>query len=261
MGKGIQSIFWKIGGINLITLTLALSLPGVGFSQQTASPEVRELRAMLDYTKKQLTESEDRRKELIKSLAESVRISEEQTFAAKEIEEKMEAFGVDLFQSSKDSLQQRLFKAVRDLHIARQESERQRKAIHELSEAFLKYIAATDAKENVKGEAREAIDKAGKSLSDLVDADSVVSKKLEKSQVVSVNKELGLVLLDAGRKTGVRVGTPITVNRNETPIFTALVVDVRESVCGALLQDRVGKSAGFVKVGDKIQPLVTETNF
>ena len=247
----------------LSTTLLGVVVAGVWFSGSVhgqQNPELAEMRAALNFTQQKLARSEAQRKELMKSLAESVRVSEEQTFAAREIQEKMEAFGVDLLSSNKDSLEQRLLKAVRDLDILRQENERQRKALHELSEAFLKYIAATPgAKENVKGEAQEAIAKAGKSLNELVDSDQSYVKRLEKSQVVSVDSSIGLVVIDAGRKSGVIVGTPIVITRDEQPVYTALIVDVRESISGALLQEKVGNSSA-VKAGDRIRPRATETD-
>lgn len=223
------------------------------------SPELEEVRALLNFTQLKLADAESQRKELMKSLAESVRVSEEQTFAARDVQEKMEAFGVDLFNSSKDSLEQRLLKAVRDLDILRQENERQRKAVHALSEAFLKYLAATpDAKENLRGEAEESIARAGKSLNELVDNDTLV-KRLEKSNVVSFDSKIGLVVIDAGRRSGVLVGTPIIIEHEEEPIYTAIIVDVRDNISGALLQESVGDSS-TVKQGDRVRPLATEKN-
>jgi len=223
------------------------------------NPELEEMRALLSFTQQKLADAEGQRKELMKSLAESVRVSEEQTFAARDVQEKLEAFGVDLFNSSQDSLEQRLLKAVRDLDILRQENERQRKALHGLSEAFLKYLAATpEAKENLRGEAEESIARAGKALNALVDSDPLV-RRLEKSQVVSFDSKIGLVVVDAGRKSGVLVGTPIIIERDEQPIYTAIIVDVRDSISGALLQESIGDS-GTVKPGDRVKPLATEKN-
>ncbi|MDF1751756.1 MAG: hypothetical protein P1U89_03165 [Verrucomicrobiales bacterium] len=248
--------------LQLSATLLGVVIAGVCFLENVqgqVNPEVAEMRAALKFTQQKLAQSEAQRKELMKSLAESVRVSEEQTFAAQEIQEKMEAFGVDLFSSSKDSLEQRLLKAVRDLDIMRQENERQRKAVHELSEAFLKYLAATpDAKENIRGEAQESIAEAGKTLNELVDPSQEYVKRLEKSEVVSVDSNW-LVVLDAGRKSGVLVGTPIVIERDEKPLYTALIVDVRDTISGAVLQDKIG-DAGAVKVGDQIRPWATETD-
>lgn len=243
-------------------LVVLASLCPVGDARsQSSNPEVLELRAALKMTRDTLERSESQRRELIQSLAEAVRVSEEQAFAAREVQEKMEAFGVDLFSSSRDSLEQRLLKAVRDLDIVRQESQRRREAIHDLSEAFLNYLATTpEAGDEAKAMAREAIGKAGKSLEELVVPSQVPVRRLEKARIVSVDSSIGLIVLDTGRKSGVRVGTPITVERGDQPIYTALIVEVRDSISGALLQDKVGNQ-GEARVGDRIRPLVTETDF
>ena len=249
------------------TLTLVLSALLVGSVlccssalAQQQTPAEAELRAVLKITQQKLAYAEARNKELSKSLAEAVRVSEEQAFAARDVREKLEALGVDLLNSSEDSLQQRLLKAVRDLDIMRQESERQRQAVHQLSEAFLKYIASTpEAPEAARGAANDAIAKAGRALDALVNSDQIEVKKLEKSQVIRFDSKIGLIVVDAGRKSGVRVGTPITIGRNDQPIYTALIVDVRDSICGALLQEKIGEASG-VKPGDQVRPLATETS-
>ena len=119
-----------------------------------------------------------------------------------------------------------------------------RKAIHDLSEAFLKYLAATpEAESRARQEAEAALAKAGKTLEELVDADQITVRKLEESRVVSMDSSIGLIVLDSGRQGGVRVGTPVTIERNEVPIYTALIVEVRDSISGALLQEKIGTPA------------------
>lgn len=261
--QGMSAGVRRLVGLRIISsgvLAVAILLyTSLAPAQQQMSPGEAEARMMLKMTQQKLAKSEAERKELMKSLAESVRVSEEQTFAAQEIQEKMEAFGVDLFSSSKDSLEQRLLKAVRDLDIMRQENERARKAVHQLSEASLNYLAASPkVSEEARKKFQEAISKAGKSLDALVDPNNAYVKRLEKSEVVSVDSNW-LVVIDAGRKSGVIVGTPIIIERDEVPLYTALIVDVRDSISGAVLQDKIG-DAGAVKVGDRIRPWATETD-
>jgi len=71
---------------------------------------------------------------------------------------------------------------------------------------------------------------------------------------VSIDSSIGLVVFDAGRASGLRVGTPVTVQRGERPLYSALVVDVRDSIAGAVLQDRFADS-GDVEIGDGIRLL------
>jgi hypothetical protein len=54
------------------------------------------------------------------------------------------------------------------------------------------------------------------------------------------------------------VGTPVAVLRGERTLYSALVVDVRDTITGAVLQERLGDS-GDVEVGDGIR-LLPENN-
>jgi len=233
---------------------------------EDGSVEVRELRAALKVAQNRAAEAEAKaaraeaqRKEIVKSLAEAVRVSEEQVAASREIQLKLQAFGVDLFTMDQNSLQQRLLNAVRDLDIANQEKEAQTKALRKLSDSFVKYLEQTrEAPEKARQEATSALRESGKIISLAKGAGENNSQQgksgLDNSKVVSIDSEIGLLVLDAGRANGVKVGTPIAVLRGERPIFTAMVVDVRESICGALLQDKIAENDA-VKVGDVIRLL------
>jgi len=234
--------------------------------------EVRELRTALEKTRAELAEVRERnaelekqRKELTRSLAEAVRVSEEQVAAARETKLKLQAFGVDLFTQDEDSLEQRLLKAVRDLDICRQDIERQSSALHSLSEAFLKYLEATpDAPESERSAATVAIEEARGAIAagSAGDEEEAAGRAdLSSSQVVSIDSEIGLVVLDSGRRDGVRVGTPVAVLREGRPIYSAMIVDVRDAISGAVLQDELSSEAGDVAVGDGVRLLPNRTNF
>ncbi|MEQ1842238.1 MAG: hypothetical protein ABL994_17670, partial [Verrucomicrobiales bacterium] len=68
-----------------------------------------------------------------------------------------------------------------------------------------------------------------------------------------------LIVLNAGRRSGIRVGTPIAVLRGEKPVYSAMVVDVRDAISGAVLQDRM-VAEGDVEVGDGIRLLPVQRN-
>ncbi|MEO0415906.1 MAG: hypothetical protein AAF226_13245, partial [Verrucomicrobiota bacterium] len=79
-------------------------------------------------------------------------------------------------------------------------------------------------------------------------------KALEKARVVSIDPAVGLLVLDAGRSTGVRIGTPVAILRGEKPIYSAMIVDVREGISGALLQNRLDEKLE-ASVGDRVRVL------
>jgi hypothetical protein len=103
-----------------------------------------------------------------------------------------------------------------------------------------------------------SIEEAGKALGDL--AAGGAPAEVDDSQIVSVDSEIGLVVFDAGKEAGVRVGTPIAVLRGERPIYTAMIVDVRDAISGAVLQDRLADVEN-VAVGDGIQLLPNQPTF
>lgn len=252
---------------SLAASAFALSLVCVGGlsrlsgQEGTDSIEVRELRAALELSqqenaalREQAERSEAQRKALVESLAEAVRISEEQVASARETQLKLQALGVDLFSRDEQSLEQRLLKSVRDLDIGQQELERRTKQLHALSEAFLRYVQATpNAAEGDRASAMAAIDQAGDAMEELASADGG-ARELSDSQIVSVDREIGLIVFDAGKDTGIRVGTPIAVVREGRPIFSALTVDVRDSISGAVLQERLADSDNAA-VGDGVELL------
>jgi len=227
--------------------------------------EVRELRAALKVAQEQVgaeqkraDEAEAKRRALVGSLAEAVRISEEQLTASRETELKLQALGVDLIARDSDTIEQRLLKAVRDLDISQQKVERQAGAIHRLSESFLKVLKASPSlPEAVRTEAEVSLAAADAALAEPSDADSD-SLELSEARVVSIDSGIGLIVFDAGRQSGLRVGTPVTVLRGDRPLYSALIVDVRDSLSGAVLQDRMA-GAGDVEIGDGIR-LLPEQN-
>ena len=225
------------------------------------SVEVRELRAALRLSQDQLAaeqqrsaEIESQRKVLVESLSEAVRVSEEQMISSRENQLKLQAFGVYLFTQDDNSLEQRLLKAVRDLDIARQEVERQSAVIARLSESFMKVLKSVpQLSDERRGEAEAAIAAAGAVITPK-SGEAVGADDISKARVVSIDSGVGLVVFDAGRRSGIRVGTPVTVLRGDRPIYSAMIVDVRDSISGAVLQDRMA-DGGEVEVGDGIRLL------
>ena len=72
---------------------------------------------------------------------------------------------------------------------------------------------------------------------------------LHDARVVSLKDDLGVAVLNVGSRHGVHPGMPFTIFRQDKPVARALVVDVRQSVCGAVLRDLVAKDDP-VKIGD-----------
>ena len=70
--------------------------------------------------------------------------------------------------------------------------------------------------------------------------------------VVSVKEEWSLVVGNLGEKQGVKIGMPLRVVRDGRTIATLRVVDVRQKICGAVIQE-MGSGKEKIKVGDRLQ--------
>ena len=71
-------------------------------------------------------------------------------------------------------------------------------------------------------------------------------------QVISVKEEWSLVVGNLGAQQGVKIGMPLRVVRAARSIATFRVVDVREKICGAVIQE-LDSEKEKIKVGDRLQ--------
>ncbi len=70
--------------------------------------------------------------------------------------------------------------------------------------------------------------------------------------VISVKDEWSLVVGNIGEKQGVKMGMPMRVMRGDKVIATLRVVDVRQRICGAVIQ-KMDSEKEKIKVGDRLQ--------
>ena len=230
---------------------------------QTVGIEVQELRTALEVSQKQLKAEQirssalnDTRKALAESLAAANNEARGQQAAYQDLLIKMEAMGVDVLNVDPKSLQQRLLKAVRTAELERQQNQKLAAQLIKLSETVVAYLqvaggASADPKSRmmVESELRATDVTLGLRMPKAKKTPVTVSR----GKVVSMDPEIGLIVLNVGRKGGVRVGMPLEILRTDRRIGTALVVDVRDSICGAVLNKLVSENDD-VKIGDRIQP-------
>ena len=75
---------------------------------------------------------------------------------------------------------------------------------------------------------------------------------LMNGQVISVKEEWSLVVSNLGAQQGVKLGMPLRVVRAGKTIATLRVVDVREKISGAVIQELDSEKVK-IKVGDRLQ--------
>ena len=114
---------------------------------------------------------------------------------------------------------------------------------------MLRFAKSCDAKARMEVEAQlrgtsDLIAKAGAAVE--------TQPTLMDGSVISVKDEWSLVVGNFGEKQGVKIGMPLRVLRGDRVIATLRVVDVRQKICGAVIQEMVsGKDK--IKVGDRLQ--------
>ncbi len=108
--------------------------------------------------------------------------------------------------------------------------------IRKLSEALADAQAALDV-----NEARRA-QRAGSEVETPLDAPI-------EARIVDSNPDLGLVILDQGARQGVRYGLPLTVMRGRRRVARIRVVDVRERIAGAAVEETA--RGDYPQTGDR----------
>jgi hypothetical protein len=257
----IAAAFTRWGGC---VAAILVGLTGPVQAQQRTEPiEMTELKAAVDVLRKQLADSESKvialekaSSERATSLAEANRVAEELRGQYEELLLRMASFGVDLVKPDPKSLEQRLLSAVRDRDQAERAKQELSAQLVKLSEAAAGYVRSAPSSDAAMQAAMEreleAADRVlGLSMPGSESGSKTKVRPVSEGKVVSIDAQIGLVVVNVGRESGVRVGMPLNLKRDQQAIGTALVVDVRDAIAGALLQKLT--TAGDVKVGDRIE--------
>jgi hypothetical protein len=204
--------------------------------------------------RRQLSLQEESVKTLTDSLAESN--IEAELFRRKysDLQLRMEALGLDSASKDRAKLEQRLLSAVSDLQLAQKERERYRDQMMRLSESMLHLLKTStggdaEARAEVEAQLRSANELIAKSGENAAPGEQPT---LMDGSVLSVKEEWSLVVGNFGEKQGVKMGMPMRVVRGEKVIATLRVVDVRQKICGAVIQEMDSKKEK-IKVGDRLQ--------
>jgi hypothetical protein len=171
---------------------------------------------------------------------------------------RLEALGLDSASPDKALLEQRLLKAVSDLKIVEDQKDKLCDQLVRINEAILRYVKNASS---VDGDARMALETEMRSSTQLLGiagslqpaAPSAANAagSLTDARVISVKDELALIVANLGRRQGVRLGMPFQLLRDGRQIGLVRVVDVRESICGAVIQSL--DPSQRVKVGDTLR--------
>jgi hypothetical protein len=203
--------------------------------------------------RKELSIAQESVRTLTSTLAESN--AEAELFRRKysDLELRMEALGLASANKDRAKLEQRLLAAVSDLQLAQKERDEFRDQMLRLNEAVLRYLQTSQGGD---AQARMDVETQLRSINELITRSTNGAKEPQASlmdgSVISVKDEWSFVVGNLGEKQGVKIGMPMRVMRNDRKIATLRVVDVRQKICGAVIQE-MDSEKEKIRVGDRLQ--------
>jgi len=237
-------------------ITLARGLAAEGDSSlsdsknESVTVTAAALLAQKEELRRQLSLSQETVKTLTTSLVESN--AEAELFRRKfaDLQLRMEAIGLASASKDRAKLEQRLLTAVSDLQLAQKERDQYRDQMMQLSETMLRYLKTAEGGD---AQARMDVEAQLRGMNALVDKSTKAQPQngsLLDGSVISVKEEWSFVVGNFGAREGVKIGMPLRVKRGDDVVARLRVVDVRERICGAVIQES-GKEK--IKVGDRLE--------
>jgi len=221
--------------------------------ETAASPATAEALQENEQLQRQLSIAQESLKALTSSLAESNAEAEELRRKYSDLELRMEALGLASANKDRAKLEQRLLAAVSDLQLAQKERDQYRDEMLRLNEAVLCYLKTSQGGD---AKARMEVEAQLRSINTLITKSTstpdLPEPGLMEGSVISVKEEWSFVVGNLGEKQGVKIGMPMRVMQDDRKIATLRVVDVRQKICGAVIQE-MNSSKERIKVGDRLQ--------
>ena len=251
--------------IRIFLAAIVLMAGMIGFAQAQGRSEeailldealkaLRETKANASKVEAENQRLKEQAKSIGASLVEANRIANEFRDDYNKLLLETEALGIETLTKGERGVRERLLKAISDKRIVEEEREAMAHALLDLSDA-IKVFMASAASANV--EARVSLEAALKGAEKAIGIDrrqpAVMAKKtLDQGKVVSIHLDSGVLVLNLGEADGAQRGMPFEIIRKDRPVGTAMVVDVRDNICGALITKLIDDSDD-AQVGDRVR--------
>jgi hypothetical protein len=193
--------------------------------------------------------------ELTQSLA--LANAEAETFKrqATELATKLDALGLVEMEANPDALEQKLLTAVREVRLQQQRNFELENALVILVEAVVTLLQEA---QGVGPQTRLDIETTLRSTNELlgslpgVEEAPAIEATLTNALVLETRPEISLLIANIGTRQGARIGTPLVILRGDQLIGSALIVDVRERISGAIIQN-LNNEENPVQPGDRLR--------
>lgn len=255
----------------ILLSAIVLMAGTVGFAQAQGSssiPARSEEALLLEATQKALAkeramraeaeaEAEAARKQvkaLGLSLAEANRLANDYREDYNKLRLQTEAFGLDTLTRGDKGTRERLLKAISDRRLLEDERDALADALLDLSDAVKSYMT-TAVSSNVETRAalQSALNGASKAIGLQREAKAVTAKKsLDEGKIVTIQRDYGILVFNLGSADGAKIGMPFAIYRKDRAIGSAMIVDVRNNRCGALITNLIDETDD-AQVGDRVK--------
>lgn len=167
---------------------------------------------------------------------------------------RLEAVGLSSMDNDPTRLETRLIQAIREIRVLKEKNESAIEQLLRLSEAITVLVKTS---EKIKTEARVSVEeelrKTGKILGAMeindLNTDHI---NLQNARVVDFKENLFLLVANVGSTHGVKIGMPFRILRDGKLIGNAKVIDVRERISGAVIQNLTSENTR-VEIGDTLR--------
>lgn len=237
--KTIQPI--SILGVAIISL-LGLT---IGWADETSVN--RQLQERVIELQRQLKDSERANQSLRASYLRVTKQSAERADALVEARRTLEALGIGHLSGDKNQL----VEAAAEIEVLNQRLLDLETSVLKFSNSVLSYLGvATDDSPELRADVEAGLRQLETTLGFRDEPQMDYAGELSNAKVISIDSESGVIVLNLGRKQGVRVGMPFQLFRGDELLGEAITADVRDAICGLLVrrleenqQVRVGDSA------------------
>lgn len=164
---------------------------------------------------------------------------------------RLEAIGLSNNDNDSSRLEARLLQAIRELRVLKEKHDAAVIQLIKLSEAITVLVKTSG---EIKTEARVAVEAELRQTAQILGVPDFqkLETNIQDAQVVDYKEELSLIVGNVGTVSGVKVGMPFKILRNGIYIGNAKVIDVRERICGAVIQNLSSENTRVEK-GDALR--------
>lgn len=172
----------------------------------------------------------------------------------KNLVEKFDALSLDSQISNQSSIESKLLNSLSEIRVLKNKANKANDAIITLSESLGVLLKTStninpQSRMSVEIELRKASSIINSFCSNKVDDKPIA---LSNGRIIDVQENLELVVANIGSKSGVKLGMTFSILRNGKKIATAFVIDLRENISGATIQNLTSENIQ-VENGDILQ--------